>query len=348
MTTPARRGKQFIKLPSPRRADAYLDLYRSDSMPELSDTSTKDPEAQQDGTASAEGQIYDTITNEPVRDTPLERVVQAVARSLAEEYDFDHTQLQRDQLASQDPPSLPSAIIELSSLVILHRFNSPGWLKHVQRSITSLADLTPAQMTALAPGEAYLWATKATERVFMQKAVKARLRPRVTRHGGGDQEGGVNRLQETQMQKEAEYTLFLAQVGKLAERRQAMTATYLSVNAAIVGAVAFLFKDGVLPGWQQQAAVLVLFGAGIVACDLWRRLLLQYRTLLSWWYKRLHLLEAEMPECSGLIKQEYDELYATQKGRSCLGLTRYETRLTWLFTALYAAFALAIAVGWVV
>jgi len=93
-------------------------------------------------------------------------------------------------LASQDPPSLPSAIIELSSLVILHRFNSPGWLKYVQRSITSLADLTPAQMAALAPGEAYLWATKATERVFTQKAVKARLRPRVTRHGGETKRAG--------------------------------------------------------------------------------------------------------------------------------------------------------------
>jgi type I restriction enzyme M protein len=66
-------------------------------MPDLSDTSTEDPEAQHDGTASAEGQIYDYITNEPVRDTLFERVLQAVARSLAEEYDFDHTQLQRDQ-----------------------------------------------------------------------------------------------------------------------------------------------------------------------------------------------------------------------------------------------------------
>ncbi|MBN2004210.1 MAG: ATP-binding protein, partial [Anaerolineae bacterium] len=74
-------------------------------------------------------------------------------------------------IASQDPPSLPNAIIELSSLVILHRFNSP-------------ADLTPAQMASLAPGEAYVWATKATERVFTQKAVKMRFRPRVTRHGG--------------------------------------------------------------------------------------------------------------------------------------------------------------------
>jgi len=88
-------------------------------------------------------------------------------------------------IASQDPPSLPAAIIELSSLVILHRFNSPQWLKHVQRSITSLSDLTPAQMVALSPGDAYVWATKATERVFTQKAVKMRFRPRITQHGGG-------------------------------------------------------------------------------------------------------------------------------------------------------------------
>ena len=87
-------------------------------------------------------------------------------------------------IASQDPPSLPNAIIELSSLVILHRFNSPQWLKHVQRSITALADLMPAQMAALRPGDAYAWATKATERVFTQKAIKMRFRPRVTRHGG--------------------------------------------------------------------------------------------------------------------------------------------------------------------
>jgi DNA phosphorothioation-dependent restriction protein DptH len=87
-------------------------------------------------------------------------------------------------IASQDPPSLPNAIIELSSLVILHRFNSPQWLKHVQRSVTALSDLTPAQMAALRPGEAYIWATKATETLFTQKAVKIHLRPRVTQHGG--------------------------------------------------------------------------------------------------------------------------------------------------------------------
>lgn len=147
------------------------------------------------------------------------------------------------------------------------------------------------------------------------------------------------------MQKETEYTLFLELVSKLAERRQAMTTAYLSVNAAIVGAVAFLFKDSALPGWQQQAASLVLFCAGFIACDLWRRLLRQYKAQLGWWYRQLHRLEKAMPECSCLVKQEYYYRRTAKEGR--LGLTRYEVRLTKLFTALYGLFALAIVVGWI-
>lgn len=88
-------------------------------------------------------------------------------------------------IASQDPPSLPNAIIELSSIVVLHRFNSPQWLRHIQKSITALSDLTPQQLATLAPGEAYLWATKSNERIFTQKAVKVHFRPRLSQHGGG-------------------------------------------------------------------------------------------------------------------------------------------------------------------
>lgn len=88
-------------------------------------------------------------------------------------------------IASQDPPSLPNAIIELSSIVVLHRFNSPQWLRHIQKSITALSDLTPQQMAALLPGEAFVWATKSTERIFTQKANKIHFRPRFSQHGGG-------------------------------------------------------------------------------------------------------------------------------------------------------------------
>jgi hypothetical protein len=88
-------------------------------------------------------------------------------------------------VASQDPPSVPIPLIELSNHIILHKFNSPAWLKHLQKANAALADLTSTKMTALTPGEAYVWSSKATDLAFTRGAVKVRFRPRVTRHGGG-------------------------------------------------------------------------------------------------------------------------------------------------------------------
>ena len=87
-------------------------------------------------------------------------------------------------IASQDPMSLPTEIIELSSVVILHRFNSPQWVKHMQKSITSLNTLTATEMAQLGSGEAYIWAVKATDKAFTTRPVKIQIRPRVTKHGG--------------------------------------------------------------------------------------------------------------------------------------------------------------------
>jgi hypothetical protein len=90
-------------------------------------------------------------------------------------------------MASQDPPSLPNAIIELSSAIILHKFNSPLWLKHIQKSVVSLSELTSTQLANLQPGEAYLWANKANNPAWTKKAIKILTRPRVTLHGGSTQ-----------------------------------------------------------------------------------------------------------------------------------------------------------------
>jgi len=87
-------------------------------------------------------------------------------------------------VASQDPPSVPIKLIELSDVVILHKFNSPAWLRHMQKAVVSLADLTPAKMASLAPGEAYVWSSQSTEPDFTRGAVRLRLRPRMTQHGG--------------------------------------------------------------------------------------------------------------------------------------------------------------------
>jgi len=87
-------------------------------------------------------------------------------------------------VASQDPVHVPPAVIELSSAVILHRFNAPSWLKHIQKSLAALSDLTPSMLAGLAPGEGFVWANRATSGVFTRRAVKLRMRPRATRHGG--------------------------------------------------------------------------------------------------------------------------------------------------------------------
>lgn len=66
----------------------------------------------------------------------------------------------------------------------LHKFNSPAWLKHIQKANAALGGLTPEKMAYLRPGEAYLWSSKATDDAFCKGAIKVKCRPRVTQHGG--------------------------------------------------------------------------------------------------------------------------------------------------------------------
>jgi hypothetical protein len=88
-------------------------------------------------------------------------------------------------IASQDPPSVPVTLIELSSQIILHKFNSPAWLKHMQKANAALSDLSADKMNRLTAGEAYVWSSKSTDDSFTRGAIKIKCRPRVTEHGGG-------------------------------------------------------------------------------------------------------------------------------------------------------------------
>jgi DNA helicase HerA-like ATPase len=87
-------------------------------------------------------------------------------------------------VASQDPPSVPVSLIELSSQIIMHKFNSPAWLKHIQKANAALSELTSGKMSHLGTGEAYVWSSKASDDSFTRSAVKIKCRPRVTQHGG--------------------------------------------------------------------------------------------------------------------------------------------------------------------
>lgn len=146
------------------------------------------------------------------------------------------------------------------------------------------------------------------------------------------------------MQLQPEYPLFLSQVNTLTERRQKVTATYLSVNAAIVGMATFILKDVQMAGWGKQLSVLLLLIVGIFVCDLWRRVINQYSALIGWWYTQLRSLETDMPESQKLLTKEYQEMYQDVTRKPPMGLTRYETRLAWVFTGIYGIFGVIILI----
>lgn len=88
-------------------------------------------------------------------------------------------------IASQDPLSVPRAVVELTSILLLHRMTSPQWLKHLKSAISALDSVTESHLAALKPGEALLWAQRSTDPRFMQRPQKITVRPRFTQHGGG-------------------------------------------------------------------------------------------------------------------------------------------------------------------
>lgn len=90
-------------------------------------------------------------------------------------------------IASQDPASLPNSIIELASMVVMHRFNAPSWLNHMRKSITALKQLDPARLAKLKTGEAYVWAARSTDPRWTDEPRLVQMRPRITAHGGGTQ-----------------------------------------------------------------------------------------------------------------------------------------------------------------
>lgn len=80
---------------------------------------------------------------------------------------------------------MPRAIIELTSVLILHRMTSPQWLKHLRSAIVALNDVQDAAVTSLLPGEALVWAQRSTDKGFTLRPQKLAVRPRFTQHGGG-------------------------------------------------------------------------------------------------------------------------------------------------------------------
>lgn len=144
------------------------------------------------------------------------------------------------------------------------------------------------------------------------------------------------------LDNDTEYKIIWEYITTLAERRQHVTTIFLSANTAIIGAIAFLLNSTPNDVRAQRISILILLISGIIACDLWRRLINQYSLLSSWWYEKLREIENTIPNCTKIINLEYLELYNVPTKKKRIGMTRYEIRLTILVMSLYGAFTLAI------
>jgi len=86
--------------------------------------------------------------------------------------------------ASQDPPSLPAVILQLSTSWICHNFTSPLWLKHLRSVNAAFDSIDAMQMARLRRGEAYIWSRLCSEEDYASKAHKILIRASATLPGG--------------------------------------------------------------------------------------------------------------------------------------------------------------------
>ena len=93
-------------------------------------------------------------------------------------------------IASQDPISVPRAVIELTSILVLHRMTSPQWLKHLKSAIGALDDVTDAQTAALNLERHWSGLKEAQTKTILTPTSKNRRKTAVYKTWRWDSNGG--------------------------------------------------------------------------------------------------------------------------------------------------------------
>lgn len=146
------------------------------------------------------------------------------------------------------------------------------------------------------------------------------------------------------MKKFDEYKLLYERTEKYSERRQATSQTYLTINTAIFGAVAFLVKDSGLKGGSLLAAVSPLFIVGILICIIWLSIILNLEKILNWQYNELRGLEKEMKGDINIFTRENKEFFDPGQGRRKFSFSLLEAWLPGILIAVYVVYLIGMLV----
>ncbi len=137
------------------------------------------------------------------------------------------------------------------------------------------------------------------------------------------------------MEKFDEYKLLYERTEKYSERRQTTSQTYLTINTAIFGAIAFLVKDSGLVGWSLIIAISPLFIVGGLICIIWLSIILNLEKLLSWQYKQLRELEKVIQGDLNIFTKENNEFFDPGKGKKKFSFSLLEAWLPGILIAVY-------------
>ena len=138
-----------------------------------------------------------------------------------------------------------------------------------------------------------------------------------------------------------QYELFLGHVYKLAERCMTGIASYLSANAALTGALAFLFKNDHPSGLVSLVSALIFLYSGVILWGLWGRIVTHYSALMDRRYIQRRVLKVIIP-IRKMITTKYQKLFTNKQSNRTIGIVCYQTSLTWLCTITYLVFGLVI------
>lgn len=144
-----------------------------------------------------------------------------------------------------------------------------------------------------------------------------------------------------EVQKFAQYELFVGTAEKVSDRRVQANAWMLSVNSAIVALYGYLQTDepsvdlaAIKEIWLWAIPV-----AGILVCVAWFTLLTSYRSLNRAKFTVLKEMEKDL----AFAPFTHEEVAYEAEGR--VSLSKIESAIPWTFIVLYLAMAAA-AISW--
>ena len=146
------------------------------------------------------------------------------------------------------------------------------------------------------------------------------------------------------MNKFDELKFIYERTEKLSERRQITSQIYLTINTVIFGTLAFLIKDSGFHGWNLIWVSLPFFFVGLLACNIWYRIILHLESIIGWHYEQLRELEQSISESHMVFNKEYEQFFKT-KGTKRFSFSNLEAQLPRLLIGLYIVYGICLVVA---